>query len=119
MALRDSVTRRVRRGRRVRGAADPPAPASTLPAPRCFRNRAAGRCRYRLLWATEFRDGVLSVRPEAAARLGKNLDAALDRPLPPPVGFKYLKGHVADHAANALARFYDVRQARNERACGH
>jgi hypothetical protein len=56
---------------------------------------------------------------KVAARLGNNLDAALDEPLPLPIGLKNIERDIARHGMNAFDRLDDVRQAGNERTRSH
>jgi len=48
---------------------------------------------------------------EAAARLGDDLDAALDQPQLAPVGFERIERNVGDLVADMLDRLDQVRQA--------
>jgi hypothetical protein len=56
---------------------------------------------------------------EVAARLGNNLDAAFHKPLPLPIRFKNIERHIRQYTMNAFDSLDDVRQAGNERTCGH
>ena len=61
----------------------------------------------------------LQVLRAVAARLGNNLDAALDEPLPLPIGLKNIERHIPQHEMNAFDSLDDVRQAGNERTRSH
>jgi hypothetical protein len=50
---------------------------------------------------------------QMTACLGNNLDAALDKPLPLPIGFKIFERYILQNGANALDRFDHIRQARD------
>ena len=56
---------------------------------------------------------------EVAAGLGNNLDAALDEPLPLPIILENIEWDIPQHGTNPLDGLDDVRQAGNERTCGH
>jgi hypothetical protein len=53
------------------------------------------------------------------ARLGNDLNPALDKPLPLPIGFELLERYILQHAMNAFDRLDDVCQTRNERPGYH
>ena len=59
----------------------------------------------------------LQVIREVAARLGNNLDATFDEPLPLSIGLKNIERHIPQHGMNAFDSLDDVRQAGNERTC--
>ena len=67
----------------------------------------------------DFRMTRFQLFREVAAGFGNNLDAALDKPLPLPIGFEHIERHIAQHGMNSLDSLDDVRQAGNERTCGH
>ena len=56
---------------------------------------------------------------EVAARLRNDLDAAFYKPLPLPVSFKNIKWCITQYGMNAFDSLDNVRQAGNERTCGH
>ena len=56
---------------------------------------------------------------EMAARLGNDLDAALDQPLPLPVRLERFERYFPQHPANAFDRFGDVSHAKDERPGVH
>ncbi len=56
---------------------------------------------------------------EMTARLGNDLNAALDEPLPAPVVLESVERNIAEYMANPLDRLNDVRQPWSERPGSH
>jgi hypothetical protein len=73
----------------------------------------------RYLLPGDFRMARFHLICEMPARLLNDLDAALDKPLPLPIGFERLERYILQHVMNAFDRLDDVRQTRNERSGHH
>jgi hypothetical protein len=56
---------------------------------------------------------------EAAAGLGNDLDAALDKPLPLPIVHENIERLISEHGMNPFDSLDDVGQVGNERTGGH
>ena len=73
----------------------------------CFPAQHAAYARYFL--PRDFRMTGFHFVREVATRLGNNLDAALDEPLPLPIGLKDIEGHIPKDDMNAFDSLDDVR----------
>ena len=73
----------------------------------------------RYLLPRDIRMACFHLIRQMPARLGNNLNPALDKPLPLPIGFELLERYILQHAMNAFDRLDDVCQTRNERPGCH
>ena len=56
---------------------------------------------------------------KVAARLGNNLDATLDQPLPLPIGLKSIERNIQQYGIDTFDGLDDVGQAGDERTRNH
>ena len=81
--------------------------------------RGEGGTTVRYFLPRDLRMACFHLIRQMPARLGNDLNPALDKPLPLPIGFELLERYILQHAMNAFNRLDDVCQTRNKRPGYH